>query len=101
MIKVPRIHRPTALSGGLKPLHVARQLRLSSFRGTRIITTQPKTKLQGRKSDKSLCQKFTSSLRPAQVQAVLKKTIFSETARQESNVERFIANTVAGEIYWI
>lgn len=31
------------------------------------------------------------------VQAIIKQPLFSETARQESNVERFIANTVAGD----
>ena len=38
------------------------------------------------------------SSRAAKIQAVIRAPLFSETARQESNVERFISNTVCGDL---
>lgn len=34
----------------------------------------------------------------SQVKAIVEKPLFSETARQEQNVERFVANSVAGRV---
>lgn len=35
------------------------------------------------------------------VKAIVEKPLFSETARQEQNVERFVANSVAGRMLMV
>eukprot|EP00210_Caulerpa_lentillifera_P003045 g2907.t1 len=57
----------------------------SSLRGTRLQSTSRR-------------RRPLRSPRTAKIEAVIKQPLFSETARQESNVERFVANTVAAVI---
>lgn len=70
------------LSGGiaLRP-----RLDATTFRGRRVVATKPRAKT-------------LRKTRSAKIQAIIQSPIFSETARQESNVERFITNTVAAVI---
>lgn len=47
------------------------------------------------------CWEFGCCFRPLvkKVQAIVEKPLFSETVRQEQNMERFVANSVAGEVF--